>query len=187
MGEKENKSPTTSLTPHPLPTPHPPSHPRRHPHIRPHPLQKLLPSPLPARQKAPLKFPTPHQPSEPQKTPHSCSTEKTPHGQNKNQEKKEVSNRIQPAPKLGLGPFRRIYAQNSLSYATHCLDGDGRTQGRGGVKIPPAGSFSAGNISPPQILHAAAAVIMPANPARFFFCLLGDFCIYCETDIGREG
>ena len=30
--------------------------------------------------------------------------------------------------------------------------------------LPPVGSFSAGNISPDQILHAATAVTMPAKP-----------------------
>ena len=30
--------------------------------------------------------------------------------------------------------------------------------------IPPVGSFSAGKISPPHILHAAAAVTIPAKP-----------------------
>ena len=29
--------------------------------------------------------------------------------------------------------------------------------------LPPTGSFSAGNISPPQIDHADTAVIIPAN------------------------
>lgn len=30
--------------------------------------------------------------------------------------------------------------------------------------LPPVGSFSAGNMSPDQILHAATAVTMPAKP-----------------------
>ena len=36
--------------------------------------------------------------------------------------------------------------------------------GKASVDSPPIGSLSAGNKSPPQILQAATAVTMPANP-----------------------
>lgn len=36
------------------------------------------------------------------------------------------------------------------------------------LKVPPVGSFSAGNISEPHIVHAATAVTMPAKPRKAF-------------------
>ena len=37
------------------------------------------------------------------------------------------------------------------------------------VRLPPTGSCSAGNISLPQMLHAATAVMMPAKPWLIFW------------------
>ena len=67
-----------------------------------------------------------------------------------------TSDRLRSAPEYGAGRERE--------------EGGGKKEGgkqpkKKPTNSPPAGSFSAGNIScPPHILHAATAVTMPAKP-----------------------
>lgn len=53
---------------------------------------------------------------------------------------------------------------------------------KGGRDGPPVGSLAAGNMSPPQMPQAAAAVTMPAKPRKAFWMVVSWDC-----DMGEQG